>query len=1230
MKNCKRFFRTILLFIATASLVFAASISNSKIANAKSNLNITDNVNAVNKEVDTKIEVALPTVNGLGVKKAGENYAYTFTFNGSEIYFFAQIDFNVFNLKLVGGNKITSIYDAKAINAGTYKYTLSIKDTNAYKWPEQVTEDIVYTFTIEQKSVLKSLSSFYNTGSSEWEQLESGEFELTYDQLYHKIFKNKALVGGNTTYFTTEGVVLKVVKKVQGGNDIDLGDAKALSEVGKYELTITLLNDNYKWSEDIKAYAYYNAENGGSLKYTFVIKKYEVKTENIKFFVDGNSNESHGYKDGYSDVYGSLSLTFNGKVRPVTVYCLDEDNKISFELEAYATLVGDETNTTTDIKNVGTYKINIKEVKDEDGKSFTCPKDLALYVEVNTLRVRLYFTCSNLEYGFTYNELVSSITKKIDKYDLSDEIKNEILNRPWFVIKEGLDNYWSPEVYTKEELSSIVPGYYDFILSYEDDNEGTPETIYDKEYSVYSNPKDTTSAVNYEVTLDNESYFIVTKKNVEINWTRDNFTYNTTNQFDKVKAYYLDKDGKQVNLVVENTTSNEFKNADIYRFLASFDSTLDTDKDYKQTDLYQLEAVSQKYYTMKKCPINWNNVKFNTFKVKYEIFITNTEPTSYIDGYHDTIENIDVKGYRIVGLDDTNNVKNDEIVINYDLSNVRAYNGKYPITVSLSSDNYLIDEEHQVLSTYFIVGVKSQTIEKSAVENEIAVIEAANEGDILDPTLRLVVETISDNNEGYRVELKNEADTRWTDQVFEVYDVSLIDENNIKMQPDGTLKISLLVPEEIRNGKYEIYHRHTDEYGNVTITKLDITRGEDGYATFTTDSLSEFVFVYRFKSLIWLMITLSILILGSLFLLGYQLYVYLVKTNKLNKILKRTMMFSVVPVFYMPGHVKTVVILAIILGTLLLLNLCALLYIKNALKEKTEDVEYKVLKAEEAKELESIQEATSTTPIKEQVAAPMEEKTLSESMELLNSVSSHSSISKKTICEYLEANHSDDCIVNSRENYTKAAKGNGQGLPLADTHYVKTDAKNICFTYVYENNNGNVLILLKTSEEHIKLLKEKHANIHISKFPKVGEGLKWYSLPIDNTYAFNQVAEMLEESMKINANSSYSPKVSNKIKANKPKKEEWATKVLQEFDNSKETINEDENGIPVVAVFFKNPYNKLYYFKYEDIEYTKGDILNYARVKGDHRKVVVAIPKIKISEDKLTLPLHSLKDNQEA
>ena len=99
------------------------------------------------------------------------------------------------------------------------------------------------------------------------------------------------------------------------------------------------------------------------------------------------------------------------------------------------------------------------------------------------------------------------------------------------------------------------------------------------------------------------------------------------------------------------------------------------------------------------------------------------------------------------------------------------------------------------------------------------------------------------------------------------YDVKLLIDG-VSVQPDDTLIIKMLIPEELKGKNFSIMHVHNngDEVDILTHTI------EGDYVIVETDKLSEFVFVYEIASFTWLIILLTITVVLEVCLLAFLIY----------------------------------------------------------------------------------------------------------------------------------------------------------------------------------------------------------------------------------------------------------------------------------------------------------------------------------------------------------------------
>ena len=189
----------------------------------------------------------------------------------------------------------------------------------------------------------------------------------------------------------------------------------------------------------------------------------------------------------------------------------------------------------------------------------------------------------------------------------------------------------------------------------------------------------------------------------------------------------------------------------------------------------------------------------------------------------------------------------------------------YCATASCSDTNYVL------ASTVVATNQYTMRLSSEDIIEDIEVIPGTNkpivkiETDIdLEAWKKLKATSIDKNEE--KEEYKEATDDLASsknlvgdDAVSAIYDVKIIDQDNIEYQPDGTLKIYFALPENISaNNNISIYHIHVNDDGSKEIKELPHEFASDGYASIITDKLSSFVIVHHQVSLMWLIITLSV------------------------------------------------------------------------------------------------------------------------------------------------------------------------------------------------------------------------------------------------------------------------------------------------------------------------------------------------------------------------------------
>ena len=200
--------------------------------------------------------------------------------------------------------------------------------------------------------------------------------------------------------------------------------------------------------------------------------------------------------------------------------------------------------------------------------------------------------------------------------------------------------------------------------------------------------------------------------------------------------------------------------------------------------------------------------------------------------------------------------------------------------------------------------------------NKEDVIVSSEEG--IDPNKNLKVELVE-------TEISNEKFNEFLNEKQKVaiaYDVKLI-QNGVEVQPDGTLKIKILIPEKLKDREFSIIHIHNDDEFITLDYEID---GE--YIIVYTNQLSEFVFVYKMGSLLWLIIVLTVIVV-----LEAVLLVFLMKKKKQMKGVK---LASAYPPFIFGMFVPEwqIILIVILVALVVILAVVDVIYAISILNNK--------------------------------------------------------------------------------------------------------------------------------------------------------------------------------------------------------------------------------------------------------------------------------------------------------
>ena len=171
------------------------------------------------------------------------------------------------------------------------------------------------------------------------------------------------------------------------------------------------------------------------------------------------------------------------------------------------------------------------------------------------------------------------------------------------------------------------------------------------------------------------------------------------------------------------------------------------------------------------------------------------------------------------------------VSVSYD-NNDKVDAGVYTVTANFTGNaNY--EAINSISATLTIKAIVYEDTEKDE-ETGKPVVKVENENGF-DPTVELVVEVVAVEIEiaEIKVEISDKED------IAVAYDVSLF-QDGVSVQPNGIIRIKMLIPANLLGIQFRIVHIHDgEEIGDVEYTV------EDRYAVIETDKLSAFVFIYE-------------------------------------------------------------------------------------------------------------------------------------------------------------------------------------------------------------------------------------------------------------------------------------------------------------------------------------------------------------------------------------------------
>lgn len=169
------------------------------------------------------------------------------------------------------------------------------------------------------------------------------------------------------------------------------------------------------------------------------------------------------------------------------------------------------------------------------------------------------------------------------------------------------------------------------------------------------------------------------------------------------------------------------------------------------------------------------------------------------------------------------------------------------------------------------VKITENGVEIDKSEAKVTIIEAEKG---IEPDAVLVVKVVEMEQVQEVEETKQILETviANNEKIYGIYDAKLLLEGQ-PIQPNGKIKIKMLVPEEVKNSNFKLYHIHN----GTEISEMDYTAiDENGFITFETTKLSQFAFVAEIPNnclsawaIVGICLGSLLLLLIIIYLLGY-------------------------------------------------------------------------------------------------------------------------------------------------------------------------------------------------------------------------------------------------------------------------------------------------------------------------------------------------------------------------
>lgn len=822
--------------------------------------------------------------------------------------------------------------------------------------------DLSELFVIEDyddcKDAIESISYFYSLDGSKFELLDTSLFEIDgINDLEHGdsyMFSVSIYVKDDSLFIGTRiDNVAVVVKKVEA----DLGEFSIYNKAydGK---PCELYIENEESLGEFTVLYYTNEEctipvtenNGvpvsiGDYFVKIIVQETEFIKETVKtmsFAIVHNEIEI---------IWDEDDFVYNGEVQEIEAYYLDVDDQ-RVDLIVYIDDV---------FKDAKTYTVSVG-IKDED-VNYILPEVYTKQYTIKPMKVVLKISDRSTKYGrngiplgvsvqqgvifnedtlFTLSldgDVVITSRTEVGKYKINIEM---IENTNYIVDVDNRDSayYYVTNIITTENMiedwvysptaTGSVPSATDMLGSkvkfeyynFSDSERANPLSEQPKNPGEYVLVAKVVNDQDSWKSAVKEELFLIDKIEVSIP-PMDTTVYVFNGQNQEYKIEDIDPENRSLYTIVEN----KFRDAGIHKVRLEIN-------DY---DFYRWPD-GEKYYEF-------------DFEIKKKIIEMPTADSRVFkyNGNDQTYVLAAAADYAV-----SKNVTQKEV-------------GRYKIIVSLLEPNNTMwsDGSTDNLEYDFVIN-RNQITEATIVDSdgkvidkdEVLITNVSAGGLSPEVTLKAEILDTDDKEELKTIKAQLDAFLKKYDKIFKVTDVSLI-MNGESVQPENSITLKMLVPEELLNANFTLYHIHIDESGKEIISEIEYSEvDKNGYIVFQTDKLSSFVFVYEQSSLVGLIITFACLAALMLGLLIVQLIWF-----RKNKAGAKVVTASAVPVFYVAGEVASSITLGVVFGLLLAANVVMLvlnLRVKNN-KITTKETSKKSESKKETVKKETTKKAVSKT-----------------------------------------------------------------------------------------------------------------------------------------------------------------------------------------------------------------------------------------------------------------------------